>query len=260
MRVKIFKTVFLAIILTIVALSFSGCAAFNSKGDKTESSEEATVSAEKLFNKGLKHNQNKNYTLAIETFETLESRYPFGPYAQQAQLEIAYANYKKGEPNAALTAIDQFLKLNPRHKHIDYAYYLQGLINFGLSSSFLDNFMERNAASMDVLPLQESFSYFRQLVVRFPDSRYAADAKQRMVYLRNLLASHELEVAQFYNKRGAYTAVADRAAYVIEHYQESDVVPEALAMLADAYDKLGLSEARKETLQVLDLNFPDYSK
>ena len=254
---KIFNTVLINIILVTFFISLGGCAVLK---DKPENSEEAEASAEKLFNKGLKHNQNKNYTLAIENFETLESRYPFGPYAQQAQLEIAYANFKKNEPDAALAAIDQFLKINPRHQHIDYAYYLKGLINFNLSRTFLDKFTDRNAASMDALPLKESFSYFRQLVERFPNSRYVEDSKQRMVHLRNLLASHELEVAQFYKKRGAYSAVANRTSYVVEHYQEADVMPEALLMLADAYKQLGLSEAQKETMQVLELNFPDYRK
>ncbi len=258
---KIFKTVafnnlFNAIFIGLI-ISLSGCAVLKNKSETTE---EATASAEKLFLKGQKHNLNKSYTLAIETFETLESRYPFGSYAQQAQLEIAYANFKKNEPDSALAAIDQFLKLNPRHQHIDYAYYLKGLIHFSLSRSFLDKFMERNAASMDALPLQESFSYFRQLVERYPNSRYVEDATQRMVHLRNLLASHELEVAEFYKRRGAWSAVAERSAYVIEHYQQADVVPEALVMLADAYKQLGLSEARQETLQILELNFPDYRK
>lgn len=244
------------LITLILLLSlFSGCALFKDKKD-TETEAEASKSAEKLFQEGANAMGLKNYTTAIEIFETLESRYPFGVYAQQAQLEIAYAYYKQGEPDAAIAAADQFIKLNPRHQNIDYAYYLKGLADFHRHDGFFDRFIKRDISNMDPAPLENAFVQFKQLIERFPNSRYAEDSHQRMIYLRNLLANHEISVAEYYQKRHAWAAVAKRASYVIKHYQGSDSVPKALTILADAYDKLGMETAKAETLKIIEHNFP----
>jgi outer membrane protein assembly factor BamD len=232
----------------------SGCGVFGDK--KKQSLEEELKSAESLYQDGMAQMELKNYESAIEIFETLESRYPFGDYAQQAQLQIAYAYYRQDEPDATIAAADQFMKLNPRHQHLDYAIYLKGLADFHRHDSFTDKFINRNIAAMDPEPLQNAFTQFKQIVENYPQSRYAKDSRQRMVYLRNLLAEHELSVAKFYQRRRAWAAVADRAAYVVEHYQGADNIEEALTILADAYAHLGLQQAREETLKVLSLNFP----
>ena len=234
----------------------TGCALFKGGDDEDESEIDANQSAEKLYNQGKNALGHKNYESAIEVFETLESRYPFGDYAQQAQLEIAYAYYKQQEPDAAIAAADQFIRLNPRHPHIDYAYYLKGLADFHRHSSIFDKFINRDISGMDPAPLENAFLQFKLLVERFPDSRYAEDARLRMIHLRNLLAAHEIRIAKFYQKREAWAAVAKRASYVVEHYQGAVHVPEALSILADAYDRLGLKKAQAETLKILELNFP----
>ena len=233
----------------------TSCALF--KGDDDENIIDENQSAEKLYNQGKKALNLRNYESAVEVFETLESRYPFGIYAQQAQLEIAYANYKQREPDAAIAAADHFIKMNPLHEHIDYAYYIKGLTDFHRHDGFFDRFIQRDIAGMDPTPLENAFIQFKLLVERFPNSRYADDSRQRMIHLQNLLAQHELRVAKYYQKRHAWAAVAKRATYVIEHYQGAIQIPEALSILADAYDHLGLDEARAETLKILELNFPN---
>lgn len=251
------KALFLSLILTLT----SGCSIFGSKDeDKPIAEVDTNEPAALLYNEGRKARVSKNYERMIRIYETLESRYPFGPYAQQARLEIAYGLYKRGRHELAIETLDQFFKLYPRHENLDYAYYLQGLANFHQLENFIDKFLDRNIASMDSLPIQDSFSQFKTLVENYPDSKYAPDARQRMIYLRNLLADHELEVARFYESRGAYAAVAKRAAYVVEHYHNANATPQALLMLINAYDELGLQESRDEAREVLELNFPELAK
>jgi len=247
---------FLTIIL-ILCLS-TGCSIFGGNDDdrplaQVDTNEPAAL----LYNVGRQARANNNLDKMIRVYETLESRYPFGPYAQQARLEIAYGQFRRSRHEAAIETLDQFFKLYPRHENLDYAYYLQGLANFHQLENFVDSFLDRNIAAMDSLPIQDSFNQFKTLVERFPNSKYAPDARQRMIHLRNLLADHELEVAKFYASRGAYAAVAKRAAYVIEHYHNANATPQALQLLVKAYGELGLETSKQETLEVLKLNFPE---
>lgn len=241
----------LALILTLLLLI--SCAG----PEKKDSLASEQGDARELYQKGEKQLDKQNYTLAIDSFETLESRYPFGRYAQQAQLDIAYAYYKLGEPDSAIAAADQFIKLNPRHPHVDYAYYVKGLANFSRFDGIFDRFIDKDLGDLDTNPIKQAFHDFNRLVSRFPDSPYAADAEQRMVYLRNLLASHEYKVAEFYQRRGAAVAVINRSKYLIENYDGSDVIPDTLVLLANAYKKLGLEDALQDTIKVITLNFPD---
>ncbi len=239
----------------------TGCSVFgNKEDDKPIAEQDTNEPAARLYNVGRAARASGNFERMIRVYETLESRYPFGPYAQQARLEIAYGLFKRGRHEAAIETLDQFFKLYPRHENLDYAYYLQGLANFHQLENFVDGLLDRNIAAMDSLPIQDSFNQFKTLVETFPDSKYAPDARQRMIHLRNLLADHELEVARFYASRGAYAAVAKRAAYVIEHYHNANATPEALQLLVTAYDALGLEESKQETLQVLRMNFPELVK
>lgn len=216
----------------------------------------AEWSAAQLYEEAKSALNGGNYEQAISHFETLEARYPFGRYAQQAQLEIAYAYYKFGEMDSAIAAADRFIKLNPRHPHVAYAYYLRGLANFDRGASFLDKIVARDPAEMDMASVKSAFDDFATVVRRFPESIYAADARQRTVYLRNVLARHELKVADFYLRRGAYVAVVNRCKYVLEHYQGSDAMPQALAMMAGAYERLGLPELAADARRVLERNYP----
>jgi len=250
-----------ALLLSLILALGSGCSVFGNKDDdkpvaEVDTNEPAAI----LYNAGREARNSKNYEKMIRIYETLESRYPFGPYAQQARLEIAYGLYKRGRHELAIETLDQFFKLYPRHENLDYAYYLQGLANFHQLENVVDKFLDRNIASMDSLPIQDSFSQFKTLVENYPESKYAPDARQRMIYLRNLLADHEIEVARFYESRGAYAAVAKRAAYVVEHYHNANATPQALLMLINAYDELGLQASKEETQKVLEMNFPELAK
>ncbi len=197
----------------------------------------------------------EDYETAIQRLETLEARFPFGKYAQQAQLDMAYAYYKFEEPQSATSAANRFIKLYPRHPYVDYAYYLKGIIQFNQGQSFFDQFTKDDQARRDPDAARKSFLHFSDLVKRFPESKYTEDAIARMTFLRNNLALHELFVAQHYMKRGAYVAAANRAKYIIQTYQKSPSTPEALRILSQAYKNLQLDDLAQDSLRVYDLNF-----
>lgn len=241
------------LILFLVAIMSVGCA---TKGDKN-AEELAKLDAQKLLAEGKKQQEKKNYDFAIESYDKLQSRYPFTPEAQEAQLETAFSYFKMGESDAAVVAAGDFLKANPRHPRADYAYYLKGLINQDRYTSMLDKFMHRDIANLDVSAMETSFNDFKILIRRYPDSEYGDDARQRMVFLRNAMARHELRVAEYYVKRKAWVAVANRCQYLLEKYDRSDSMPEALGLLAKAYDELDMDESKQEALKTLRSNFPE---
>ncbi len=241
-----------AILLLLSAL-LAGCAT----RDKTQ---DELSSAASLYQEGRVALQGGYYEVAIEKFEQLETRYPFGDYAQQAQLDMAYAYYKSDNPVSAVAAAERFLKTYPRHPHADYAYYIRGLANFAVGGDTIDKLLKEDPSRRDPRPARDAFRYFAELVERYPDSPYVVDAMQRMIYLRNYLARHELHVARFYMRRGAYVAALNRARNVLEVYAQATATPEALRLMIDAYDKLGLKQLAAETRQVLELNYPEHRK
>jgi len=242
----------LAVVLLGGALG--GCGFLNFKED------DPTVdwSARKIYEEAHRELGEGNYDTAIDYFEKLESRYPFGPYAQQAQLEIAYAYYKDNEPAQAIAAADRFIKLHPRHPSVDYAYYIKGLTNFNQGKGLLDEYLPIDNSRRDPGAARDAFEDFGELTRRFPDSKYATDAAQRMVYLRNNLARYELHVAKYYMRRQAYVAAANRAKYVIENYQRTEPVPDALVLMALAYRKLEMNDLADDAVRVLKLNYPEH--
>ena len=240
----------LAFLLALGLLS--GCGLLPEQIDETKS-----WSASKLYYTAKDNLNEGNYERAIKLFETLEARYPYGAYAQQAQLEVAYAHYKDSEPASAVAAAERFIKLHPNHPHVDYAYYLRGLANFAEDQGFLARFGDQDLSDRDPKAAREAFEAFQQLVSRFPDSRYAPDAVARMKYLVNALAASEVNVARYYYKRGAFVAAANRGKYVLEHYQQSPALEEALAIMARSYEKMGLNDLRDDALRVLKHNFPN---
>ncbi|MAW27183.1 MAG: outer membrane protein assembly factor BamD [Gammaproteobacteria bacterium] len=199
-----------------------------------------------------------NYTIAIEQLELLESRFPFGRYAQQAQLELIYAYFRSSQPEAARAAADRFIRLHPQHVNVDYAYYLKAMVSFQKDKNFLESVLPINPARRDISGSREAFDFFDELIEQYPDSKYAPDAQQRMVYLRNLMAEHELEVARYYIKRRAFVAAANRGRNVFEHYQTTPAVPDALALMVEAYLSLEMPDLANESLLVLQKNFPDH--
>lgn len=235
----------------LLATALAGCGLFPEQVDETTG-----WSANKLYARAKESLSDGNYTQAVQYFEKLEARYPYGPYAQQAQLEIAYAYYKDNEPISAIAASDRFIKLHPNHPHVDYAYYLKGLANFVEDRSLLASFGDQDMSERDPRAAREAFDAFKELANRFPQSKYAPDAVARMKYLVNALAAHEVHVARYYYKRGAYVAASNRGKHVLEHYQQAPAVEEALFIMSQSYDKLGMTDLRDDALRILNKNFP----
>lgn len=241
------------ILVLMFAWLLNGCAIF---GAPTEFDDTKGWSAERIYQEGESKMIDKDYDKAIVYFEKLESRYPNGRFAAQAQLEIAYANYKKSEPVLAVAAADRFIKLHPNHPNVDYAYYLKGLAVFN-ERGVIEKVTAQEISDRDPRALSDSFMTFKDLVTRYPNSRYAKDATQRMVYLANSLSEHELHVARYYMKRQAYVAAINRAKYVIEYYPQSPGVEEALVIMISAYDLMSLDDLKNDTIRVLQTNYPN---
>ncbi|MBU1396895.1 MAG: outer membrane protein assembly factor BamD [Gammaproteobacteria bacterium] len=239
-------------LLLAAALTLGGCGLLPEVKDET-----AGWSAQRIYAEAKDNLNSGNYERAVKLFETLESRYPFGRYAQQAQLEVAYAYYKDNEPISAIAACDRFIKLHPNHPNVDYAYYLKGLANFNDDLGLLGNLVNQDLSERDPRAARDAFLAFKELVTRFPDSKYADDATARMKYLVNALAGNEVHVAKYYLKRKAWVAAANRAKEVLKTYPEAPALEEALAIMVVAYDKLELTDLRDDAQRVLTLNFPD---
>lgn len=235
----------------ILVLLLTGCGLLPKKVDETKN-----WSADKLYTEAKSQLDDGNYEQAIKYFETLEARYPYGRYATQAEIEVAYAYYKDGESTSAVAACERFIKLHPTHPNVDYAYYLKGLANFNEDLGILGNLAGTDLSDRDPKAGRESFEAFKELVTRFPQSRYAADAAARMKYLVNALAAHEVGVAQYYMERGAYVAAANRAQYSLVHYSRAPANEEALTIMVQAYDKLGVPTLRDDTERVLQQTYP----
>ncbi len=213
-------------------------------------------SPEHLYSAGKTALDKGNYNKAINYFQTLQGRYPLGYYAQQAQLEVAYAYYKNGEPKSAIASAQEFIREHPRSPAAPYAYYLIGLADFKVTGGIIPLFRPDIEYQVDVRPLRRSFMAFKTLIEKYPYSKYASDARQRMIYLRNMLAAHDLYVADYYLRRGAWAAVIDRCENVLTEYPGAAGTPKALVMMVKAYRKLDMKTLARQTYEVLKLNYP----
>ncbi len=243
-----------AIILLLAALSLAACSMLG--GDKKDETE--GWSEDRLYNEAKGLLDSGQYKSAAENYEKLQSRYPFGPHSQQAQLDLAYAYFKEDEFASAASACDRFMKLYPGSPAVDYAHYLKGLANYNQNKGLLARFLPTDTSQRDQGAAVDSFNDFSELLKRYPDSKYAEDARQRMVHLRDLLAREEVNIANYYMRRGAYVAAANRARYVVENYQQTTSMPEALTIMAKAYKVLQLDDLSNDALRVLELNFPNH--
>lgn len=239
-----------------LVLLLSACGLFPKEVQDTK-----TWSASKYYTEAKSELNDGNYAGAIKLFEALEARYPYGRYAQQAQLEIGYAHYKDGEQALAIAAADRFIKLHPNHPNVDYAYYLKGLANFnddlGLMGIVTEKILNQDMSERDPKASHESFENFKELVTRFPKSKYAPDAVQRMKHLVNVVALNEIQVARYYMKRGGYVAAANRAQYALKEYPQTPATEEALFIMVKAYDALGMTDLRDDADRVMRKNFPN---
>ena len=216
-------------------------------------------SPDRIYSAAREELDTKNYQKAIGYYEKLESRYPYGRYAQMAQIETAYAYWKDSEVAQALAACERFIKLHPDHPNVDYAYYLKGRINFNEDLGLMGYVAPKDMTERDPQAAREAFDAFRELVSRYPQSQYAADARARMNYLVNALASAEVNVAEYYLRRGAYVAAVNRAQFALINYPEAPAIERALKVLVKAYDEMGLSDLRDDARRTLDSNFPESS-
>jgi outer membrane protein assembly factor BamD len=223
----------------------------------TEKHDPSTWSAAKLYRDAKEALDSGSYEQAIKLYETLEARFPYGRYSQQAQLEVAYTYYKQNETVPAVAAAERFIKLHPNHPNVDYAYYLKGLVYYNDDMGLMGRLSRQDRTERDPKTLREAFDAFKDLVQRFPESKYAPDARARMRYLVNALAFHEVHVARYYMKRGAYLAAANRAQYALKNYPEAPAQEDALRIMVQAYDALRMTELRDDAERILRRNFPD---
>ncbi len=241
------------VLILLFSLVLYGCSSNDELPDVAEDAGE-----QQIYDDAQRYLRGDNYDLAVKSLELLESRYPFGKYAEQAQLELIYAHYNAYEHEAAVEAADRFIRLHPQHPNVDYAYYMKGLAAYSINDDIFTRFLPTDPAKRDTSHAREAFGEFSQLLARYPDSPYAADAKARMVYLRNLLARHELDVANYYLKRGANLAAVNRGRYVVENFERTPAVADGLAIMAQGYIMLGMDDLAQQSIQVLAANYPDY--
>ncbi|MGH1485083.1 MAG: outer membrane protein assembly factor BamD [Cellvibrionaceae bacterium] len=239
------------IVISLCSLLILGCSS-------TKKINFANFSEQKLYDTAQGHLKKRRFILAVEALQKLESDFPFGKYANSSQLALIYAYYKSSELPLADSAASRYIRLHPNHPDVDYAYYMRGLVAFPTPSSFFQSALGTDLSKRDMKSAKASFVYFSELVRRFPNSQYSPDAIERMNYIRNLLSRHEINVANYYLERGAFLAAANRGRYVVENYQTTPAVPDALAMMIQSYHLLNMPDLAQESLGVLTLNYPDY--
>lgn len=237
----------------LVLAGLAGCGIFG-KGDIDRT---AKMSPEEIYAEAKDEMSAGRYGEAAKLLVKLESRYPFGAWAQQAQLDQAYAHYKENDRTQALVAIERFIRLYPTSEQLDYAYYLKGLVNFNDDPGAMASIGRQDLSERDLKAARESFEAFRQVITRFPDSRYAEDSRARMRYLVNSMAGGEVHIARYYFRRGAYLAAINRAQGVVQQYQGAPAVEEALFIMLKGYEKLGLEDLRADADRIMRLNFPN---
>ncbi len=235
-----------------VATLLAGCGLLPEVKDET-----IDWSANKLYTEAKQSLNDGAYDKAIKYFEKLEARYPYGRFAQQAQIDIAYAYWKYNERASALAACDRFIKLHPNHPNVDYVYYLRGLVNFNEDQGILGHISAQDMTERDPKGARESFDAFRELITRYPESKYTPDAILRMKYLVNALARLEVHVARYYMKRGAYLAAINRSQYALKNYPEAPATEEALFIMVKGYDLLGMNDLRDDAERIMRKNYPN---
>ena len=228
-------------------------------GDDEPVEEESAGLTEKDFYEKIQSSLNaSNWSVAISNLQLLESQFPFGKYAEQGQLELIYAHYKSGDYESSIAASDRFVRLHPQHPNVDYAFYVKGLSQISQTGGFLDSFIPTDSSMRDIGEARTAFATLTELLSRFPTSPYAADARKRLVSLRNQLARAEIHVANYYFSRSAYLAAANRGQYVVENFQQSPAVPDGLAVMAQAYYLLEMQDLADNAVKILAANYPEH--
>jgi outer membrane protein assembly factor BamD len=229
---------------------FSGCAG-------KDFDETASWSQSKLLGEAKTALKDNDYPNCVKYFEKLEARYPFGPVAEQAQINTAYCNWKRNEQELALASINRFIQLHPDHPDIDYAYYLKGLITFNDNLGFLAKFSGQDLSERDPKASKDAYEAFKVLTTRYPNSKYTPDALDRMRYIVNALAESDVNAARYYYRRGAYVAAINRAQIAIKDYDRAPAIEEALYLMVKSYNALDMKELSADTMRIFTTNFPD---
>lgn len=244
------KMRFLSIAVMTATLLLAGCGGDDAIKDEGPSAEELYSDAQQALSA-------QRYERAVQLYRSLTIRFPFGRHAEQALLDMAYAQHKGRQPEAAIASLDRFLRTYPTHPNVDYAWYLKGVVNYDQTMGFLRVLFPDQASDRDQQAAQQSFRDFQELVRRYPESRYVADARQRMVFLRNIMAEYEIEVARYYLRRGANIAALNRCRYLIENYPGAPANVDALQVMAEAYEDMQMPELAADTRRVLEHNYAD---
>ncbi len=239
-----------SLLLTTFMLSMLGCSSNESEEEKERLSEQQYYEA---AHQAIEAN---NYLLAIENLTEIESRFPFGRYAIQAQLDLIFSYYKSIDYEAALLQADRFIRQHPEHPDIDYVYYMKGLSSYSTDRGFIARILPSAPSERDVSAAKLAFSELSRFIAKYPSSTYAQDARQRMIYLRNVIAEHELHVADYYIERRAYLAAANRARYVVENLPNAPVIPKALGIMSKSYRALGMIDLAENAEKILKEHFP----
>jgi len=235
----------------LATVLLTGCSLLPDKIDETKG-----WSVQQLYSEARDSMNEGNYRTAIEYLDKIQARYPFGRYAQQAQLDTIYCQYKDGEPDGAIAAADRFIKANPRHPYVDYVYYMKGLVNFQRTNTIFERLAPTDRDKTDTNTARQSYNDFSELVRKFPNSKYAEDARQRILYLHNNLAQYEVNVANYYLRRGAYVAAVNRVKYVLENYARTPATEGALSVMTEAYVRMEMPQLAADSLRVLERNYP----
>lgn len=244
------------VLILLVVFGASGCARL--KGVFKDKDVNEGVPVTTLYDKGHLEMVDGSWSDAITVYKRLVAQYPYGPYTEQAMVETAYAQFKSGQNDEAISSIDRFIRTYPTHRNIAYLYYLRGLVNSNRDTVFLQKVWTLDASRRDLSTPLQAYNDFKIVAERYPNSRYAADARERMVGLRNMFARHELDVALYYLRRGAWVAAADRAIYMIETYPQSEYQDDAVAIMAESYTRLGNTTLAADARRVLEKNNPDH--
>ena len=239
---------FLLILIAMTLALASGCG--REKRDDDRGAEELYAEAQRALN-------SRNYEKAIDLYRNLTTRYPFGRHAEQAQLDMAYAMHRTRRPEAAITTLDRFIRTYPTHPNVDYAWYLKGLVHYDEAMGFLRRLFPGQVVDRDQQSARRAFQDFQELTQRHPQSRYVADARQRMVFLRNVMAEHEITIGEYYFRRGAYIAAINRARYIVENFPGAPANVQALELMERSFARLELTELANDTRAVLEYNFAD---
>tara|TARA_R110001606_G_scaffold84694_3_gene192431 strand:+ start:1804 stop:2598 length:795 start_codon:yes stop_codon:yes gene_type:complete len=233
----------------MLALVLGACAS-----KPTESPERTEA---EQYRQAVQSMEANNYITAVDQLKELEARFPYGRYAEQAQLELIYAHFRTSDYPESVVAAQRFIRNYPAHANLDYALYMRALANYYMERGLFDSLMDSDKSSRDMSSALDAFEDFERLVTRFPNSDYAPDARSRMVFIRNQLAQHELHAARYYARRGAYIAAINRAQYVVQHYQGTPAVPESLAIMVKGYQRLDRPELAEKSRNVLAASWPD---